>query len=185
MLKKLMVLLLVVSLAFGVTTNTFAMSNTEQRVNDNFMITSGYLKENPDGSVSVTDKYIEYVKKNLAANGVDADVIIEGGTLTIKEKTNTVGFRKARSGGVTKIVWTSPFTFKIYLNDDVCRAITNGSGAASFMASLIPNPIVSKAIGLTIVVYAGLIGYNNKGKGVIISGAYAGGVATFYWIKPQ
>ena len=184
MLKKLMALLLVVSLAFGVTTNTFAMSNTEQRVKDNFMITSGYLKENPDGSVSVTDKYIEYVKKNLAASGVDADVIVEGGTLTIKEKTNTVDFRKARSGGVTKIVWTSPYTFDIYLSDYACRLVSAGAVFKEYIKRIIPAPIAAEIAGAILTVYGAAIIIFNKGNGVIISGTIWPTIG-FYWIKSQ
>lgn len=201
MLKKLLSFSLLMLLVLGINANVFAMEETSYSAKDYTvdvpeeyaMVNSGYLELNSDGSVTITDKYKDYVKEKLEENGLNAEVTVNDNSITITENANQISPNTsniqatASGGGVTKVVWQTYNRFKIYLNNQVSNKVANGVGIVAVLAVWIPDPLVSKIIGTAIGASAGLVAYNNNGNGVIISGIYwlSPPVVTFYWIKPQ
>lgn len=186
--KKLLAILLTMLMVLGMSANAFAMDKTDYTDEDYAMVTSGYLEINDDGSVSITDKYINYVKNKLTENGVNAEVLVDGNTIIIEEHSNLTTPRSLRaSGGVTKVEWLSFNRFKIYLNNDLSNKVVAGTGIGAALSTWIPDVTVSKIVATALGVSSGLVAFNNKGNGVIVSGIYSLSppLATFYWIKPQ
>ena len=151
------------------------------------MVTSGYLELNSDGSVRITDKYVDYVQKKMEERGVYARVLADGDTITIVENTPAM-FMRSSNSGVTKVKWLSFDRFEIYLDNNLSNKVVAGTGIGVALSTWIPEPVVSKIVSTALGVSAGLIAFNNQGRGVIISGIYTlvpQPLATFYWIKPQ
>ena len=99
-------------------------------------VTESY-KYNPNVNLQFTDTSISLIESNLVTRGA--------------------------KGKVTKKVWTSPVTYKIYLNNELSSNI---------------------ALGIS----SSLVAHNNTGKGVIVSGVLLLvpiPSTTFYWIKSQ
>lgn len=194
--KKLIGILLILTIMLNLSSTVFANSNKyidkENDINgiqyeNSNMLSLGYLKQNENGSVNITEEYVEYVKSKLKENNINASVIANNNSITIIENTNTM-LRSSTSGGVTKIEWLSFNRFKIYLDNSICRTISTGGSIVGPLAFLIPDPSISKVVGAAASVAAALITANNEGNGVIISGIYVtfpAPLATFYWIKPQ
>ena len=194
----LMVLVMLFSFSFS----AFAMKNksdTNDQLmvasDDNYnldpenyeMVTSGYLELNSDGSVRVTDKYVDYVQKKMEERGVSVSVLADGDTITIVENTPAM-FMRSSNSGVTKVKWLSFDRFEIYLDNNLSNKVVAGTGIGVALSTWIPEPVVSKIVSTALGVSAGLIAFNNQGRGVIISGIYTlvpQPLATFYWIKPQ
>lgn len=150
------------------------------------MVSSGYLEVNSDGSVRVTDKYVDYVQKNLAESGVDATVLADDNSITIVEN-NPVSYRSDGNGGVTKIQWLSSTRFEIYLDSELSSNVADGLSIAGLLSPFIPEKRVAVVIGAALGVSSKLVSLNNKGNGVVASGMLIPtppGVI-FYWIKPQ
>lgn len=198
--KKLVSLLLSTTMVFSLSSTVFATENNnieiseEQNIlnpDDYEMVSSGYLKLNSDGSISITDKYLSYVENKLSENGNNATVSASGNTLIIVEHSTSSNARSKRASrarnGVTKIEWLSLNRFKIYLDNNLSTKVSSGAGIGAALSAFIPDPTVSKIIAASLGVSGGLISFNNKGKGVIISGIYSlsPARATFYWIKSQ
>jgi hypothetical protein len=183
---------------FSSSLTVFATENTveikdEQNSNtpeDSVMVSSGYLKVNADGSVIITDKYIQHVEAKLSEAGINATVSATDNTITIQHfcptKLGNVASASA-SSGVTKIEWLSFFRFKIYLDNDLSHKVSNSISMCGALSPWIPDPTITKIVGSALVVASGLIKINNNGKGVIISGIFSfqPPIATFYWIQPQ
>ena len=151
------------------------------------MVTSGYLELNSDGSVRITDKYVDYVQKKMEERGVSVSVFADGDTITIVENTPAM-FMRSSNSGVTKVKWLSFDRFEIYLDNNLSNKVVAGTGIGVALSTWIPEPVVSKIVSTALGVSAGLIAFNNQGRGVIISGIYTlvpQPLATFYWIKPQ
>ena len=151
------------------------------------MVTSGYLELNSDGSVRITDKYVDYVQKKMEERGVSVSVLADGDTITIVENTPAM-FMRSSNSGVTKVKWLSFSHFEIYLDNNLSNKVVAGTGIGVALSTWIPEPLVSKIVSTALGVSAGLIAFNNQGRGVIISGIYTlvpQPLATFYWIKPQ
>ena len=151
------------------------------------MVTSGYLELNSDGSVRITDKYVDYVQKKMEERGVSVSVLADGDTITIVENTPAM-FMRSSNSGVTKVKWLSFDRFEIYLDNNLSNKVVAGTGIGVALSTWIPEPVVSKIVSTALGVSAGLIAFNNQGRGVIISGIYTlvpQPLATFYWIKPQ
>ena len=71
---------------------------------------------------------------------------------------------------------------------NLSNKVVAGTGIGAALSAWIPEPVVSKIAVTALGVSAGLIAFNNEGRGVIISGIYTlipKPLATFYWIKPQ
>lgn len=194
--KKLTSLLLALTMMFSLSSTVFAAENTVETNSEqnsmtpeNYeMVSSGYLKVNSDGSVSITDKYINYIENKLSEAGTNATVSATDNTITILEHSSpSIKSAKRASGGVTKIEWLSFNRFKIYLNNNLSTKVAAGAGIGASLSAWIPDPTVTKIVATALGVSAGLIAYNNKGKGVVISGIYSLSppLATFYWIKSQ
>jgi len=152
------------------------------------MVSSGYLKVNSDGSISITDKYINYVEDKLSETGTNATVSATDNTITIIEHSSpSTRSAKRASSGVTKIEWLSFNRFKIYLDNNLSTKVAAGAGIGASLSAWIPDPTVTKIVATALGVSAGLIAFNNKGKGVVISGIFtlSPPLATFYWIKSQ
>ena len=150
------------------------------------MVTSGYLELNSDGSVRITDKYVDYVQE-MEERGVSVSVLADGDTITIVENTPAM-FMRSSNSGVTKVKWLSFDRFEIYLDNNLSNKVVAGTGIGVALSTWIPEPVVSKIVSTALGVSAGLIAFNNQGRGVIISGIYTlvpQPLATFYWIKPQ
>ena len=151
------------------------------------MVTSGYLELNSDGSVRITDKYVDYVQKKMEERGVSVSVLADGDTITIVENTPAM-FMRSSNSSVTKVKWLSFDRFEIYLDNNLSNKVVAGTGIGVALSTWIPEPVVSKIVSTALGVSAGLIAFNNQGRGVIISGIYTlvpQPLATFYWIKPQ
>lgn len=151
------------------------------------MVTSGYLELNSDGSVRITDKYVDYVQEKMEERGVSVSVLADGDTITIVENTPAM-FMRSSNSGVTKVKWLSFDRFEIYLDNNLSNKVVAGTGIGVALSTWIPEPVVSKIVSTALGVSAGLIAFNNQGRGVIISGIYTlvpQPLATFYWIKPQ
>lgn len=151
------------------------------------MVTSRYLELNSDGSVRITDKYVDYVQKKMEERGVSVSVLADGDTITIVENTPAM-FMRSSNSGVTKVKWLSFDRFEIYLDNNLSNKVVAGTGIGVALSTWIPEPVVSKIVSTALGVSAGLIAFNNQGRGVIISGIYTlvpQPLATFYWIKPQ
>ena len=193
--KKLTSLLLALAMLFSLNSTAFAAENTIETTSEqnsltpenSEMLSSGYLKINSDGRVSITDKYINYVEDKLAETATNATVSATNNTITIIGQSSSPITRSARSAntGVTKIEWISANRFKLYLDNNLSTKVAAGSGIGASLSALIPEPTVSKVITTALGLSAGLISYNNKGKGVVISGLFTPTISTFYWIKPQ
>lgn len=194
LVKKLTSLFLALTMSFGFSSTIFAAENSVETSSgqnslkpENYeMVSSGYLKVNSDGSVSITDKYIDYVENKLAETGTNATVSATDNTITIVQHSSTPSTRSS-NGGVTKIEWTSAKRFKIYLDNELCQKVVAGAGIGATLSVWIPDPTITKIIGTALGVSAGLIAFNNKGQGVVISGVISVSppLATFYWIKSQ
>ena len=194
----LMVLVMLFSFSFS----AFAMENksdTNDQLmvtsDDNYslasenyeMVTSGYLELNSDGSVRITDKYVDYVQKKMEERGVSVSVLADSDTITIVENTPAM-FMRSSNSGVTKVKWLSFDRFEIYLDNNLSNKVVAGTGIGVALSTWIPEPVVSKIVSTALGVSAGLIAFNNQGRGVIVSGIYTlvpQPLATFYWIKPQ
>ena len=151
------------------------------------MVTSGYLELNSDGSDRITDKYVDYVQEKMEERGVSVSVLADGDTITIVENTPAM-FMRSSNSGVTKVKWLSFDRFEIYLDNNLSNKVVAGTGIGVALSTWIPEPVVSKIVSTALGVSAGLIAFNNQGRGVIISGIYTlvpQPLATFYWIKPQ
>jgi len=151
------------------------------------MVTSGYLELNSDGSVRITDKYVDYVQKKMEERGVSASVLADDDTITIVENTPAM-FMRSSNSVVTKVKWLSFDRFEIYLDNNLSNKVVAGTSIGVALSTWIPEPLVSKIVSTALGVSAGLIAFNNQGRGVIISGIYTlvpQPLATFYWIKPQ
>jgi hypothetical secreted protein len=151
------------------------------------MVTSGYLELNSDGSVRITDKYVDYVQKKMEERGVSVSVLADSDTITIVENTPAM-FMRSSNSGVTKVKWLSFDRFEIYLDNNLSNKVVAGTGIGVALSTWIPEPVVSKIVSTALGVSAGLIAFNNQGRGVIVSGIYTlvpQPLATFYWIKPQ
>jgi len=151
------------------------------------MVTSGYLELNSDGSVRITDKYVDYVQKKMEERGVSVSILADGDTITIIENTPSM-FMRSSNSGVTKVKWLSFDRFEIYLDNNLSNKVVAGTGIGVALSTWIPEPLVSKIVATALGVSAGLITFNNEGRGVVISGIYTlvpQTLATFYWIKPQ
>jgi len=194
MFKKIVSLVLVLVLSFSMSLVVFANHDLTQQSkvsHNNIMAESGYLEKDTEGNIVITEKYVDYIKNNLKKNGIKADVIVEGNTITTIEKDSNLKMessRSSRSGGVTKVEWLSFNRFKIYLDNELSNKVAAGVGIGAALSVWIPEPLVSKIIASALGVSAGLIAYNNEGNGVIISGIYTltpYPLATFYWIKSQ
>ena len=151
------------------------------------MVTSGYLELNSDGSVRITDKYVDYVQKKMEERGVSVSVLADSDTITIVENTPAM-FMRSSNSGVTKVKWLSFNLFEIYLDNNLSNKVVAGKGIGVALSTWIPEPVVSKIVSTALGVSAGLIAFNNQGRGVIVSGIYTlvpQPLATFYWIKPQ
>lgn len=197
--KKLTSLLLALTMMFSLSSTAFAAENTVETNNEqnsltpeNYeMVSSGYLKVNSDGSISITDKYINYVEDKLSETGTNATVSATDNTITIIEhsspSTRSAKRAKRASSGVTKIEWLSFNRFKIYLDNNLSTKVAAGAGIGASLSAWIPDPTVTKIVATALGVSAGLIAFNNKGKGVVISGIFtlSPPLATFYWIKSQ
>jgi len=194
MFKKIVSLVLVLVLSFSMSLVVFANHDLTQQSkvsHNNIMAESGYLEKDTEGNIVITEKYVDYIKNNLKKNGIKADVIVEGNTITTIEKDSNLKMESSsssRSGGVTKVEWLSFNRFKIYLDNELSNKVAAGVGIGAALSVWIPEPLVSKIIASALGVSAGLIAYNNEGNGVIISGIYTFTpypLATFYWIKSQ
>lgn len=194
--KKLTSLLLALTMMFSLSSTAFAAENTVETNNEqnsltpeNYeMVSSGYLKVNSDGSISITDKYINYVEDKLSETGTNATVSATDNTITIIEHSSpSTRSAKRASSGVTKIEWLSFNRFKIYLDNNLSTKVAAGAGIGASLSAWIPDPTVTKIVATALGVSAGLIAFNNKGKGVVISGIFtlSPPLATFYWIKSQ
>ena len=151
------------------------------------MVTSGYLELNSDGSVRITDKYVDYVQKKMEERGVSVSVLADSDTITIVENTPAI-FMRSSNIGVNKVKWLSFDRFEIYLDNNLSNKVVAGTGIGVALSTWIPEPVVSKIVSTALGVSAGLIAFNNQGRGVIVSGIYTlvpQPLATFYWIKPQ
>ena len=194
----LMVLVMLFSFSFSAFAMENKSDNNDQLMvasDDNYnlvpenyeMVTSGYLELNSDGSVRITDKYVDYVQKKMEERGVYASVLADGDTITIVENTPAM-FMRSSNSGVTKVKWLSFNLFEIYLDNNLSNKVVAGTGIGVALSTWIPEPLVSKIVATALGVSAGLIAFNNQGRGVIISGIYTlvpQPLATFYWIKPQ
>lgn len=194
--KKLTSLLLALTMMFSLSSTAFAAENTVETNNEqnsltpeNYeMVSSGYLKVKSDGSISITDKYINYVEDKLSETGTNATVSATDNTITIIEHSSpSTRSAKRASSGVTKIEWLSFNRFKIYLDNNLSTKVAAGAGIGASLSAWIPDPTVTKIVATALGVSAGLIAFNNKGKGVVISGIFtlSPPLATFYWIKSQ
>ena len=151
------------------------------------MVTSGYLELNSDGSVRITDKYVDYVQKKMEERGVSVSVLADSDTITIVENTPAM-FMRSSNSGVTKVKWLSFDRFEIYLDNNLSNKVVAGTGIGVALSTWIPEPLVSKIVATALGVSAELIALKNEGRGVIIRGIYTlvpQPLATFYWIKPQ
>ncbi len=149
----------------------------------NSMIKSGYLTADKDGNISVTDKYIEYVRDSYSkvVDSKGFTVEGEGSTITITDGS--------KASGVNKIVW-SGLRFKLYLDSSNANKVAAGGGAAAgVLAIWFPEPFVAKILATVLLVYSGAIAASNSnGTGVIISGFLILGPPTsfiIYWVKSQ
>ena len=194
----LMVLVMLFSFSFSAFAMENKSDNNDQLMvasDDNYnlvpenyeMVTSGYLELNSDGSVRITDKYVDSVQKKMEERGVSVSVLADGDTITIVENTPAM-FMRSSNSGVTKVKWLSFDRFEIYLDNNLSNKVVAGTGIGVALSTWIPEPVVSKIVSTALGVSAGLIAFNNQGRGVIISGIYTlvpQPLATFYWIKPQ
>jgi hypothetical protein len=72
-------------------------------------VSSGYLKIHSDGSVSITDKYKNYVETKLSENGVYAAISVNDNTITIIDNSHlpyAKGANSAKSADSGAIVWS-------------------------------------------------------------------------------
>ena len=101
---------------------------------------------------------------------------------------NAIKGRNESAAGVTKIVWGPLTRFQLFLDDEISRNVATGAGVAGALSGLIPEPAVSKVLGILFGVSSALIQHNNKGRGVILSGVcnpVPPFTPTIYWIKSQ
>ena len=194
----LMVLVMLFSFSFSAFAMENKSDNNDQLMvasDDNYnlvpenyeMVTSGYLELNSDGSVRITDKYVDYVQKKMEERGVSVSVLADGDTITIVENTPAM-FMRSSNSGVTKVKWLSFDRFEIYLDNNLSNKVVAGTGIGVALSTWIPEPLVSKIVATALGVSAELIALKNEGRGVIIRGIYTlvpQPLATFYWIKPQ
>ena len=176
----LMVLVMLFSFSFSAFAMENKSDNNDQLMvasDDNYnlvpenyeMVTSGYLELNSDGSVRITDKYVDYVQKKMEERGVYASVLADGDTITIVENTPAM-FMRSSNSGVTKVKWLSFNLFEIYLDNNLSNKVVAGTGIGVALSTWIPEPLVSKIVATALGVSAELIALKNEGRGVIIRG---------------
>lgn len=150
----LMVLVMLFSFSFS----AFAMENKSDtndqlmvESDDNYnlapenyeMVTSGYLELNSDGSVRITDKYVDYVQKKMEERGVSDSVLADGDTITIVENTPAM-FMRSSNSGVTKVKWLSFNRFEIYLDNNLSNKVVAGTGIGAALSTWIPDRLFLK-----------------------------------------
>ena len=200
--KKITSFLFATTIVFTTTFSTYAAKNDAvvNTVSDSLikeistlsksnygMVSSGYLRVNPNGNIEITDKYTKYVNNKIKEIGLNATVSSDGDTMNIVEKSPMLYARNTKNG-VTKIKWRSLNSFDIYLDNNMCRKLMAGYSFAGLISIWFPDPAVSKIIASSLAVSAGLITYNNRGRGVIISGMlnFTPRISVrFYWIRSQ
>ena len=148
------------------------------------MIDSGYLEMDSNGNLFITAKYQEWVEKK--AKELGKKVVVNQNEIIFYDSEITYA---SNGGGVTKIVWALVGS-DVYLSSEDAERIAIATSTAGGIASLlIPDPIISRALGTALILAAGLIAYNNTAKtGVIISFAFIPApIPTFnlIWIRPQ
>lgn len=178
-MKKIVSMLLALTLVFSSTSFAFAANDNEKELNTNqvknIMITEGYLTVN-NNKTEITEAYKDYARDYAKENN-----------LIVEFTENSITYRSAkRGGGVTKIVWYGPCA-KVYLDDVTTRKLTIGCTGSAIAAGLIPDPTVSKMLGAILAVNAMIFGNVNKGNGVI---AYVAllpppGICQLLWVKAQ
>jgi hypothetical protein len=144
----------------------------------NKMEEAGYLVvDNVNETITITEKYKQYVLENLSS---DQDAIFTENSVTIVPKIQT-----RANKGVNKFVWTWK-GFDIYIDNNICNMVVQGTPVAAALAAFIPDPTVTKVVAVALAAAAGLIGYNNHGRGVIIAFAWIPGKTPVpHWISSQ
>lgn len=140
---------------------------------------NGYLDVDLDAKkVTITEKY----KQEVLAN-TDTDlynVIFTENSITIAPKYSFRDF-----SGYTKIVYTWK-GYDIYLDSTAANEFAAGFGGVATLATLIPEPTISKIVAASLGSVAALIAYNNAaGRGVIIAFAGLYPKGTPHWITSQ
>ena len=73
-----------------------------------------------------------------------------------------------------------------YIDNNICNMVVQGAPVAAALAAFIPDPTVTKVVAVALAAAAGLIGYNNHGRGVIIAFAWIPGKTPVpHWISSQ
>lgn len=174
-MKKLLSLLLAFTLILGTTFSVSAATVSEPpslekciKVNE-----SGYLYLSDE--VAKMDFNEEQV--NAITNVLNAyNTMIDNGFYTLKSVNEVVPTEKyyqimsaqAKSGGGKNYaILIPPSTWKVAINDEVCKMITTGLDVGSIFVAFIPNPVAAVTIAATIVLYGNTINNTNKGNGVI------------------
>lgn len=140
----------------------------------------GFLEVDEESqSVTITEAYKQAVLENLEP-GYTANF-----TENSVEIVPTTQLRA--STGVNKIVYTWK-GIDLYLNNSTSNKVAGGSGVAAALSVFIPEPAVSKVLAAALGTIAGLITFNNNGKGVILAflgDPRNGKVPVFHWISSQ
>lgn len=123
----------------------------------------GYLELTETG-VEVTEKYVETVQANL---GDQYTVYAEGNAIKVVE-THQMMQRGLMGGGETKIEYNEN-SVDLYLSGTICFMLKSGADIASFLASLIPVPVLDVVVVKIIEMTSNLILGKDKGNGVILS----------------
>ena len=135
----------------------------------NQMIDSGYLMCEDDFSLTTTGKYQEF----LIIAAFDPPLPNGAG-----------GGGNGADYGVTKVEWYW-WGFEVYLDHWYVVAIAGGLAAGSIVATLLPEPLASKAaaalLGIGAWVFAS---YDTYGKGIILTFTYIFPIF-FAGIQPQ
>lgn len=187
-LKKLCYALLSSTLLTGFilpSAQTFAAESSNQ-ISENIqnvdyllsMEQQGYLiVDKSDQKIYITDKYKNYVLSNLSDNQT---AIFTDNSITIVPAIQT-----RASGGVNKFVWTWK-GFDVYLNNNLCNTLVTGGAIGASLSAIIPDPSLSKAVGIALGVSTALISHNNHGNGVIVAFLWSLGQPPIpHWISSQ
>lgn len=199
-LKRILALLLVLSICLSAMPVHAHENSVGELIEEDFgsstfqnsaMVASGYLEVNPDGSVRITEKYVQYIYEHMGEGSVAVSVSADRNTLVIAEEDTRfhTDASKRASGGVTKIEWTSPFTFKLYLDNATSNFIKDGLGGLAILSNCIPDPIIVRAVSALLAAnYFTIAICNAKQRGVIIYFAifmYPFVTARIYWMKSK
>lgn len=152
------------------------------------LVANEYLTLDPvNKKVSITEKY-----KQEVLNSVDTryfNVVFTDNSITVKPK-----FASRAKDGVNKIVYTWK-GFDIYLDNihsnkvsgllTIAAGLIGTAAAVAAFAGLLPATVVLGIIANLATLGAGIITYNNHGKGVIIAcvGPFPNGIP--HWVSSQ